>query len=153
MPGQISEESMSRIAVRITFHGLTVKDVLDSDIRRRAERLRAFHPEISSCDVVVEVPHRHQHHGRHVRVRLNLTIANGDAIVVSHEPSLHADQRVAGAASTAKGDEADLDHRHARAAIRDAFAAARRRLQDDARIQRGAVKLHASRVSAIEQET
>jgi hypothetical protein len=133
---------MSSIPVRITFHGLTVKGALESDILRRAERLRIYHPEITGCDVVVEVPHRHQQHGRLVRVRLALATAHGGAIVVSHDASLHAEQRNAGTPSTTKSEEADLGHRHARVAIRDAFTAARRQLQDGIRIHRGAVKRH-----------
>lgn len=122
---------MTGLPVRIAFHGLAVKETLEFDIRRRIERLRALHPQLSGCDVVVEVPHRHHQRGRQVRVRLELSIGGGPPVIVSHEP--------AAAASATRGDEGERAHRYARLAIHDAFETARRQLRDRRGIEHVAV--------------
>jgi cold shock CspA family protein len=71
-----------------------------------------------SCRVVVEAPVRHHRKGGPYKVRIDLTVP-GDELVINRQ-----------------ADE-DLY-----VAIRDAFHAARRRLEDYARRQRGAVKVH-----------
>jgi hypothetical protein len=128
---------MTDIPVRISFHGLTVKDALESDIRRRIRRLRALHPQLAGCEVVVEVPHRHRHRGRHVRIRLALSMDDGASVVVSHEPEEPANPEV----NLTGKDVRDRGHRHARLAIHDAFATARRRLRDRLGIQQAPVTM------------
>jgi hypothetical protein len=123
------EDAMTDIPVRIAFHGLAVKETLEADIRRRIDRLRALHPRLTSCDVVIEVPHRHHQRGRHVRVRLELSIGDGVPVIVSHEPAAPA-HHLETEGSATKKDEGERAHRHARLAIHDAFETARRELRD-----------------------
>jgi cold shock CspA family protein len=70
---------------------------------------------------------------------LDLTVP-GEEIVVTHEASLHATAQDAEQPREKKRDEVDAERKHAVVAIRRAFAAAQRRLQDFARRQRGDVK-------------
>jgi cold shock CspA family protein/ribosome-associated translation inhibitor RaiA len=92
-------------------------------VRRKAEWLRKYFPDVLTCRVMVETPHRHRREGRlhHVRVELDLP---GAQIVVGRHPSLRA------------------AHRDLEVAIRDAFHAARRLLMDHARKVRRQVKVH-----------
>jgi cold shock CspA family protein len=64
----------------------------------------------------------------------------GEEIVVAHEAGLHATAQDVDAEKLTKVAESDPERKHARVAIREAFDTARRRLQDYARRQRGAVK-------------
>ena len=127
---------------QITFHGMPRSAALESDILERIAWLERFYTGIVSCRVAVDLPHRHHREGRHVEVTIELTVPEGDEIAIRHEPSLHASLKDIGAAEHSKESEVDSVHRYARAAIHDAFDAARRRLQDFARRQRGAVKTH-----------
>lgn len=130
------------IAPQVTFRGLSPSEDLEAEVRDRISWLEKFYEGIVSCRVLVEVPHRHRRDGRHFHVTIELTVPNGEAIIISHEPSLHGPLRHAGAAEHLKGSETDSVRRHERVAIHDAFDAARRRLQDFARRQRKAVKSH-----------
>ncbi len=133
---------MTLIDTQVTFRGLPHSDALEADIRERVAWLEHFYAGIVRCGVLVEVPHRHHAGGRHVHIRLEVTVAGGAPIVVTHEPSLHAGVTDAGGHAHHKNTELENIHRYAQVAVHEAFDAARRRLQDFAREQRGAVKLH-----------
>lgn len=133
---------MTLIPTQITFRGLAHSDALEADIRERVASLEQFYAGIVRCRVLVEVPHRHRHDGRHFHVRIEATVPGEAAIVVSHEPSLHGPMKDIEEAAHRKETEIESVHRYARVAVHRAFDAARRRLQDFAREQRGAVKIH-----------
>lgn len=133
---------MTLIPTQITFRGLAQSDEIESDIRERLRELEQFYAGIVRCRVLIEVPHRHRRDGRHFHVRVEVTVPGGAPIVVSHEPSLHGRLRDVEDETIHKESEIDSVRRHARVAIHEAFDAARRRLEDFAREQRGAVKTH-----------
>ena len=133
---------MTLIPTQVAFRGLTHDDVLEDEVRERVSWLEQFYAGIVRCRVLVEVPHRHRHDGRHFHVRIEVTVPGGVPIVVSHEPSLHARLRDAEDEAHRKEDEVASVHRYASVAIHEAFDAARRRLEDFAREQRGTVKVH-----------
>jgi len=132
---------MTLIPTQITFHGLKHRDDIESDIRERVTWLEQFYSGIVRCRVLVEVPHRHHRGGSHFHIGVELTVAGGAPIVVSHEPSLHRQSK--NVEEVTKESEIDGERRYARAAIHEAFDAARRSVEDFAREQRGAVKAHA----------
>lgn len=104
--------------MQITLRNLAHSEPVDALIRQRAARLQQFHPHIVSCRVVVGLAGRHQHKGKQFVVRLDLKVPGGEIAV---------------------------DHQHdedVRVAVRDAFDAARRKLEDQLRQQRGDVKTH-----------
>jgi cold shock CspA family protein len=136
------EELMTLIPTQVTFRGLAHSDALESDIRERVAWLEQFYADIVRCRVLVELPHRHHQDGRRFHVRVEISVPGGAPIVVSHEPSLHGHLKDAQADAHHKGTEIDGVHRHARVAVHEAFDAARRRLEDVAREQRGVVKTH-----------
>jgi cold shock CspA family protein/ribosome-associated translation inhibitor RaiA len=133
---------MTLIPTQVTFRGVPHSDALESDIRERVAWLEQFYADIVRCRVLVELPHRHRHDGRHFHVRIDLTVPGGSPIVVTHEPSLHARLKDFQEEEHHKEAEVEGVHRYAAVAVREAFDAARRRLEDFAREQRGAVKTH-----------
>lgn len=98
-------------------------DAVEAEVRDRAAKLEQFFDRITSCRVVVELPHQHHRKGKLYQVRIDITVP-GREIAVTHEgPQNHA-------------------HEDVYVAIRDAFNAAGRRLEDYARQRRGKVKRH-----------
>jgi cold shock CspA family protein len=133
---------MTVIPTQVTFRGLAHSDALEADVRERVRWLEQFYAGIIRCRVLVELPHRHRRDGRHFHVRIDITVPRGRPIVVSHEPSLHGALKHADEDVHRKKTEIESVHRHAFVAVREAFEAARRRLEDFAREHRGVVKTH-----------
>jgi ribosome-associated translation inhibitor RaiA/cold shock CspA family protein len=96
---------------------------VDARIRTLAAKLERYCDQITRCRVTVEQTHKHHQHGNHYRVRVDVTVPD-QALVAAREPSEH--------------------HAHVDVyvALRDAFDAMRRQLQDYRRRQRGEVKIH-----------
>jgi cold shock CspA family protein len=117
-------------------------DRLENLVRERVVWLEQFYRGIVRGRVTIEVPHRHRHDGRHFHIRIELTVPGGPPIVVSHEPTLHGRLKDDEQAEHHKQTEAEGAHRFAAVAIHEAFDAARRRLEDFAREQRGTIKAH-----------
>jgi ribosome-associated translation inhibitor RaiA len=113
-----------KIPLEITYRGLQPSDVIDEVIRKQVAALERRYDRIMACRVSVEAPHRHQKSGNRFRVRVDLTVP-GKEIVAG------------------RSHEADGAHEDLRVALRDAFRACRRQLQDHARVRRGDVKAHA----------
>lgn len=105
--------------LEITVRDIPHSDALENQIRQKAEKLEKFYPHIISCRVVVGMPHKHKHQGREFNVRLDITVP-GSELVVNH----------------------DVDE-DVYVALRDAFKAAKRQLEDYARRQRREIKTHA----------
>ena len=117
------------IPLQITWRDVPQSDAIESSIRTKAEKLDRFYDGILSCRVRVESSYRHHHKGNLYRIRVEIEVPDGE-IVASRDPAEnHA-------------------HEDIYVAIRDAFDAARRQLQDYARIRRGKVKRHEPRRSA-----
>ena len=112
-----------QVATQITFRNMDPSAAVEQRVHERVGRLERFYDRVMSCRVVVEAPHRHRHQGKLFHVRIDITVPQGE-LVVSREPaSRHS-------------------HEDVYVAIRDAFDAAERQLEDYARRQRGVVKTH-----------
>lgn len=112
--------------LRITFRHMEPSPVVEARVREHVERLERFHGRITGCHVVVEAPPAHRHKGAPFDVKIDLTVP-GSEIRVRSERTEH---------------EAHMD---VYVALRDAFDAAKRLLQDHAREHRGDVKRHEQR--------
>lgn len=112
-----------QIPVDITFKEIGKSEALEARVRDWVEKLERVYDRIVRCEVLIEVPHRHHRNGRQYHVRVRLTVPGGE-IVTSHDPG---------------PDEA---HEDAYVALRDAFHAARRQLEDYVRksLKRGDVR-------------
>ncbi len=123
----------------ITFRGIAHSDALEADIRRRVTNLARFYRPIMGCRVLVEFAQRHHERGNRFHVRIDLTVP-GDEIVIAHDGSLHATAKDIEAEQSRQRREPGPERKHAAVAVREAFDAARRKLQDYGRRQRLAVK-------------
>lgn len=111
------------IPLEIVFRDMERSDAIEARIRDKVARLERFFDHIIRCRVVVAAPHRHHHRGRLYKIGIEIGVP-GKPLVVNH----------AGPANQA--------HEDVYVAIRDAFAAATRQLEDHVRTVRGKVKVH-----------
>jgi ribosome-associated translation inhibitor RaiA len=77
------------LPVQITFRNMPPSDAVAARVQEEAEKLDEFYRRITSCRVIVEIPHRHHTLGEQFHVRIELGVPGGE-IVVRHEPSLHS---------------------------------------------------------------
>jgi ribosome-associated translation inhibitor RaiA len=130
-----------KLPTQITFRNMDSSPAVEARVREEAEKLSEFYDSIMGCRVMVEIPHQHRQQGKRFHLRIDLTVPGGE-IVVNHEPSLGGSIRQNGIEKRKKEQEVAAPRKDIYVAIRDAFKAARRRLQDYARKQSGAVKRH-----------
>jgi hypothetical protein len=130
------------IPLTTTFRRVRGTEALGPQIRRRLDKLGASASSILSARVLVELAERHRHDGNHIHVRINLAL-RGETLVIDQRVSTRPTARARGEQKARKQDELGRDHKRANVAIREAFEAARRRLQDFERRRRGDVKTHA----------
>lgn len=129
------------LPVQITFRNISATKEIEDDIRSRARKLETFYSPITSCRVLVEAPARHRQKGFPFHVRIDLTVPDGE-IVVKREPTLIPVERDVADERRRKQMETRPERKHLKVAIREAFDATRRRLQDHARRKRADVKVH-----------
>ena len=108
--------------LEITFRGMSPSSSVEGAIQRWVGRLEHDYDRLQRCSVVVEMPHQQHRHGNQFHVHIDLSVP-GREIAVSRDP-------------------ANAAHEDVYVALSDAFRAARRQLQDHARIRRGDVKNH-----------
>jgi hypothetical protein len=111
----------------ITFRNLSPVDWIEADIQDHVRRLQSFCTRITSCRVLVEVPHRHHRHGNGFHLRIELSMP-GHEIAVSLAPDLHARQRDLKEAVPEKRLEIGAARKDGRLVIRKAFDRATRQL-------------------------
>jgi ribosomal subunit interface protein len=112
-----------QVPLEIEFHNVDPSPAVEAAIRERAAKLEQFADQIIRCRVTVEAPHKHHQQGNLYTVRVDVRIPGGE-VVVARDPSAHQ------------------AHEDVYVAVRDAFKAARRQLQDRLRVKRGKVKPH-----------
>ncbi len=114
-----------QVPLEITFRGMDRSEAVEAEIRKHVDHLEHFCDRITSCHVTLELPHRHKTHGKEFEVRILVAVPRRE-LVVSHRPGK------------------DETHTDAYIAIRHAFKAMRRELEDYVRETRGDVKSHES---------
>ena len=107
-----------RVPVQIVFHGLDRSDAMESAVHEKVAHLERLSKDITSCRVVVDLVQKHKHQGHPFGVRIDLTLPGRELVV----------DRV--------------QHEDAYVALRDAFDAMKRQLEDAVRQRRGDVKHH-----------
>ena len=110
-----------QIPLQITFRGIERSTALEEAVREKAAKLEQVFHGLISCRVVIEQAGQHKHQGREFTVHLDVK-APGAEFAVTHDH--------------------DED---AFVAVRDAFAAMKRRVETYARRRQGEVKRHAPR--------
>lgn len=127
------------LPIQITYRNMEPHPGADEMIRGAATKLDHFFHHITSCRVMVEVPHRHHKRGRHFHVRIEIGVP-GKELVVTREPSRKT-TRMRNKKWT-RNHEVQGPRKDFSFAVNDAFKEARRRVQDYTRCLRGDVKLH-----------
>ena len=112
-----------QLPLQISFKNLDPSEAIETSIRKHAERLDRFSERITGCRVAVAAPQRRRRKGRLYSVSIDLTVPQHE-IVVNRAPQL------------------DHAYEDIQVAIREAFNAAARQLEDYARRMRGDVKVH-----------
>lgn len=95
--------------LQVVFKGMEPSPALEADIAQKIERLERVTPHVRSCRVVVDAPHRHSAQGRLFRVLVNVALPGREVVVESNDDPAHENPYIA---------------------VRDVFAAVRRRLRD-----------------------
>jgi ribosome-associated translation inhibitor RaiA len=103
----------------LRFIGLAPSEAVESAVRTRIEQVERVCADITGWRVAIEQEHRHQHQGREFAVRVDVTLP-GQELALTH----FRDEDVY-------------------IALRDAFDAARRKIEEVMRMRRGEVKQHA----------
>ena len=111
------------LPVTVSFRDLPPSAALRADIEEHAQRLLRFAPRLQACEVIVSRSENRHHQGNRYRVHVSA--------------SLPGRKIEAGRA----GDD-ERGHEDAYVAVRDAFDALRRQLEDFVRIRRGETKTH-----------
>ena len=112
-----------KLPLQITFRHLERSEALEADIRQKAEKLDQYCDQIMSCRVVIDAPHQHHHQGQLFSVSIDLHVPGGEIVASRSAAEHHA-------------------HEDPYVAVRDAFNAVQRRLEDYVRKQKRKVKLH-----------
>jgi cold shock CspA family protein len=111
---------------QVSFDDLPVDEAVRNAVLDHVSQLERLSDRITGCHVVIAQPHRHHREGRLYSVRVDLLVPGGE-IVVNRDHHL------------------DHAHEDVYVAVRDAFLAARRRLEDHVRRMRGTEKAHPPR--------
>jgi ribosomal subunit interface protein len=124
-----------RIPLEVTFRHMEPSAAAEARIAEKVAKLEQLYSQITRCHVIVEAPHEHSRQGNLFQVSIDLTVPGSELLVKrGHHHQSHA-------------------HEDVYVAIRDAFDAAKRRLEDYARQQRGDVKHHdRPQIEAVEPE-
>ncbi|MFP5412673.1 MAG: HPF/RaiA family ribosome-associated protein [Gammaproteobacteria bacterium] len=105
-----------KIPLQISFHDMPVSPALETLIREKAAKLEQFHPNMTGCRVVVDKPHNHSQQGEQFAVTVDVSVP-GANLVVNH----------------VRNEDANV-------AVRDAFLAARRQVEDHVKRKQAEVR-------------
>lgn len=96
----------------IHFHGIEKSDALEARVREKFAKLHKHFDRITSCRVVLEAPNRNNAKAKLFQVKIEVAVPGQKPIIINHEREGGSPQ-----------DDLGL-------ALRDAFDAATRRLDD-----------------------
>lgn len=99
-------------SLEITFHGLERSEAVEERIREKFKRIETHFDRITHARVVIEAPQRRTPLPKFFHVSIDFAIPGHKDIIVKHEP------------------DADKAHTDVMLALRDAFAAAQRQVDD-----------------------
>lgn len=113
-----------QVPLIVAFEGVEHSDAVESRIREEAKKLEQFHDHLTSARIVVARPQHRHHQGNTYQLRIHLIAPGGVDIHIDRDPGVSG------------------RHEDIKVTITDAFDAARRKLQDAFRKQKGHVKVH-----------
>ncbi len=107
-----------KITSQVTLKNVPHSEAVEAKIHEKMEKLNQFCDNIMACRVTVEESQRRQRQGKLFTVRVDLTVPRRELVVNR------------------------IENEDLYVAVRDAFNAARRQLEDHSRKRRGDVKTH-----------
>lgn len=113
--------------LEIAFKGLDKSRAIEAKIAEKAARLERHFDRMTHCRVVVSAPNKHAHKGKVYEIKIDIGIPGSAPLIVTHE------------AAVAQASES------LQIAIRDAFSAAQRRLDEIQEKMDGSAKAERSR--------
>ena len=105
--------------LQITFRDMTPSPALEHETRDSVRKLEEHHARLTACRVVIQAPHKHQQQGRRFQVTVDLAVPGREIVV-------------------ARSHEDRASHEDPHLALRDAFRAARRALDNHLESRRSA---------------
>lgn len=114
-----------QVPLQITFRYMERSSAVEAKIRERCHRLEQFAEHVTSCRVTLEAPHKPRHNDGLYKVKIDITLPGEEQVASRHLDQHHA-------------------HEDIYVAIRDAFDAARRQLEDYVRRRRADIKPQAT---------
>jgi ribosomal subunit interface protein len=124
-------------SLEITFIDCDRSEAVEARVRERVSRLERHFGRMTSCRVHVIAPHHHQRKGRLYEVRIDVRVPGSELAITGNPGDIYA-------------------HEDVYVAVRDAFDAMERQLEEWKRKTRGDVKLHEhspqGRISEIRRE-
>ncbi|MEF9996315.1 MAG: HPF/RaiA family ribosome-associated protein, partial [Burkholderiaceae bacterium] len=88
---QQSSENSMKLPLQINFHGIDHSPALEAAIAEKSAGLGRFDSSLISCRVTVEQEGRHQHQGREVAIRIDLSVPGHELVVTrKHEDAFAA---------------------------------------------------------------
>jgi ribosomal subunit interface protein len=109
-----------QVPLQITVRDMDHSEALDARIRGKAEKLAGFDASITSCRVTIEKSRKHHRQGHHFQVVVDVRVPGKELVVNhSHDEDVYV-------------------------ALRNAFDAMTRQVEENLRVKRGFVKTHAS---------
>ena len=112
-----------QMPLQVTFRRMEPSEALEKRVRKEAEKLEAFSDRILGCQVVLEGVSGRQRKGNLFHVRVNLTVRDEQLVASREQHDNHA-------------------HEDAFVAVRDAFLAIQRQLEEYASRRRRQAKGH-----------
>ena len=107
---------------KIVFENIDTSDAVRQRVAEEIAHLEQFHGRLTACRVVISAPEKHKHKGKLYQVRIHLAVPGRAEVAVRPSTAGH------------QWNQDPL------VAIRNAFDAARRQLQDKSKKRRGEVK-------------
>jgi ribosome-associated translation inhibitor RaiA len=117
------EAASMLLPIQITWRGMEPSAALEGRVRALAQQLEKFSSKMIHCHVIIELPHKRGHQGHIYEVHIQVTVPGTELIAQYEHRELQS-------------------HEDPYVAVRDAFRAVRRQLQDYARKRRLDVKGH-----------
>lgn len=113
-----------QIPVEISYRDIEKSDAVEARVRDWVDKLERVYDRITRCEITIGQPHHRHRKGNPFSITIRLTVPGGE-VVSSHDPG------------------PDGAHEDVYVALRDAFLACRRQLEDHVRKLRRDVKVHA----------
>ena len=116
-----------QVPLQIKYRYMEPSAIIDARIKERCHKLQRFAEYVTSCRVIIDAQHVHQHKAVLYRVNIDINLPD-EEIITSHYP------------------DQDQAHANVNVAIRDAFDVARCELEDYVRRRRADIKMQGTKL-------